>query len=382
MLDAQFYLVLTLSLIAMQVICKPTSSVMVMFAKTILQLFCLGITVIVEPKMFAILVTQLHRISDTSSVTAIAHGVPPHNVDTPLRFTEDTAWQQDSLHSEGRESLDIELEESSPLNLASSRMAHLTDSMHSSGGSERSRIRGPFAAITDRISRVVSKTVRTGTHRDARVATEQPRLRRVTPVLGLLSQSKILRDLSESASHPSTTDLVSLRGPMDIKINAASEAQEMADALHDALEDLLPDLSLATDADVHGGRSGCSALEWMREVELEGRMTTIFGGKLVAWVAQQAPQARPFVRAHDAESVPRDVALVLDAVVTLGGDGTMLWACKIMGNHPVPPVVPFAMGSLGFMTPFSTGALKPVLQVLHSLALLSHNLNYQCKQAS
>ncbi|WMV07161.1 hypothetical protein MTR67_000546 [Solanum verrucosum] len=42
----------------------------------------------------------------------------------------------------------------------------------------------------------------------------------------------------------------------------------------------------------------------------------------------------------------------VDLVVTLGGDGTVLWAAS-MFKGPVPPVVPFSLGSLGFMTPFS-----------------------------
>ncbi|KAH1224243.1 NAD(H) kinase 1 [Glycine max] len=42
----------------------------------------------------------------------------------------------------------------------------------------------------------------------------------------------------------------------------------------------------------------------------------------------------------------------VDLVVTLGGDGTVLWAAS-MFKGPVPPIVPFSLGSLGFMTPFS-----------------------------
>ncbi|WCJ36873.1 NAD kinase 1 [Euphorbia peplus] len=41
----------------------------------------------------------------------------------------------------------------------------------------------------------------------------------------------------------------------------------------------------------------------------------------------------------------------VDLVITLGGDGTVLWAAS-MFKGPVPPVVPFSLGSLGFMTPF------------------------------
>ncbi|XP_065867232.1 NAD(H) kinase 1 isoform X2 [Euphorbia lathyris] len=41
----------------------------------------------------------------------------------------------------------------------------------------------------------------------------------------------------------------------------------------------------------------------------------------------------------------------VDLVITLGGDGTVLWTAS-MFKGPVPPVVPFSLGSLGFMTPF------------------------------
>ncbi|XP_044482764.1 NAD(H) kinase 1-like isoform X2 [Mangifera indica] len=41
----------------------------------------------------------------------------------------------------------------------------------------------------------------------------------------------------------------------------------------------------------------------------------------------------------------------VDIVVTLGGDGTVLWAASLF-KGPVPPIVPFSLGSLGFMTSF------------------------------
>ncbi|KAL6564767.1 NAD kinase 1 [Orobanche minor] len=49
----------------------------------------------------------------------------------------------------------------------------------------------------------------------------------------------------------------------------------------------------------------------------------------------------------------KDVLLLhtkIDLVVTLGGDGTVLWAAS-MFKGPVPPLVAFSLGSLGFMTP-------------------------------
>jgi NAD+ kinase len=50
----------------------------------------------------------------------------------------------------------------------------------------------------------------------------------------------------------------------------------------------------------------------------------------------------------------------VDVVVTLGGDGTVLWAAsKFKG--PIPPVVAFSLGSLGFMTPFHSEHYKDYL---------------------
>ncbi|PWA34039.1 NAD kinase 1 [Artemisia annua] len=51
----------------------------------------------------------------------------------------------------------------------------------------------------------------------------------------------------------------------------------------------------------------------------------------------------------------------VDFVVTLGGDGTVLWAAS-MFKGPVPPIVPFSLGSLGFMTPFYSEKYKECLK--------------------
>jgi NAD+ kinase len=51
----------------------------------------------------------------------------------------------------------------------------------------------------------------------------------------------------------------------------------------------------------------------------------------------------------------------VDLVVTLGGDGTVLWAAS-MFKGPVPPVVPFSLGSLGFMTPFHSEHYRDCLE--------------------
>ncbi|DBA01351.1 TPA: hypothetical protein N0F65_001590 [Lagenidium giganteum] len=45
--------------------------------------------------------------------------------------------------------------------------------------------------------------------------------------------------------------------------------------------------------------------------------------------------------------------LNIDFVISLGGDGTVLWVSSLF-RKSVPPVISFAMGSLGFLTPFET----------------------------
>ncbi|KAA8549782.1 hypothetical protein F0562_001466 [Nyssa sinensis] len=50
----------------------------------------------------------------------------------------------------------------------------------------------------------------------------------------------------------------------------------------------------------------------------------------------------------------------VDLVVTLGGDGTVLWAAS-MFKGSVPPIVSFSLGSLGFMTPFHSEQYRDCL---------------------
>ena len=44
--------------------------------------------------------------------------------------------------------------------------------------------------------------------------------------------------------------------------------------------------------------------------------------------------------------------VAVDLVVTLGGDGTILRASSLFRTGPVPPVLSFSMGTLGFLLPF------------------------------
>ena len=57
---------------------------------------------------------------------------------------------------------------------------------------------------------------------------------------------------------------------------------------------------------------------------------------------------------------------LIDYIITLGGDGTLLWAAKQFNTCEMPPLITFAQGSLGFMCNFTfedhEAVLKPILQ--------------------
>ncbi|KAK3283195.1 hypothetical protein CYMTET_9099 [Cymbomonas tetramitiformis] len=56
-----------------------------------------------------------------------------------------------------------------------------------------------------------------------------------------------------------------------------------------------------------------------------------------------------------------DLHKYVDFVVCLGGDGTILWISRLFKNRTVPPVVGFALGSLGFLTCFKIQESSPTL---------------------
>ena len=47
----------------------------------------------------------------------------------------------------------------------------------------------------------------------------------------------------------------------------------------------------------------------------------------------------------------------VDAIITLGGDGTILHAASLFSSTYVPPILSFSLGTLGFLLPFSTSSL-------------------------
>jgi NAD+ kinase len=64
------------------------------------------------------------------------------------------------------------------------------------------------------------------------------------------------------------------------------------------------------------------------------------------------------------EEIDGDLEHVVDLVIVLGGDGTLLHVNSLFGGASCPPVMAFAMGSLGFLAPFNIDHFQDQLDTL------------------
>ncbi|KAF9507880.1 hypothetical protein BS47DRAFT_1303452, partial [Hydnum rufescens UP504] len=70
----------------------------------------------------------------------------------------------------------------------------------------------------------------------------------------------------------------------------------------------------------------------------------------------------------------------IDLVVTLGGDGTILHASSLFNNDPVPPVLSFSLGTLGFLLPFDINSLESALaEVMAGHMSILPRMRLSCK---
>lgn len=70
-------------MLCLQIVCKPTASVMDAFASTVIKALELNMTIIVEPKLFALMLKQLRRALEDCSAHSSADGdwLHPHALD-------------------------------------------------------------------------------------------------------------------------------------------------------------------------------------------------------------------------------------------------------------------------------------------------------------
>ncbi|XP_078442768.1 NAD kinase 1 [Wolffia australiana] len=85
-----------------------------------------------------------------------------------------------------------------------------------------------------------------------------------------------------------------------------------------------------------------------------------------------------FLQTWENEEDISDLHTKVDLVVTLGGDGTVLWAASLF-KGPLPPVVPFSLGSLGFMTPIQSENYKEHMEsILNGPVSITLRHRLQC----
>ena len=69
--------------------------------------------------------------------------------------------------------------------------------------------------------------------------------------------------------------------------------------------------------------------------------------------AARQPASQPTIQSHSLMLMHMVCGGAVDLCVSLGGDGTVLHLASLFEQDlPLPPVVSFAMGTLGFLTPF------------------------------
>ncbi|EPY50443.1 NAD/NADH kinase [Schizosaccharomyces cryophilus OY26] len=69
---------------------------------------------------------------------------------------------------------------------------------------------------------------------------------------------------------------------------------------------------------------------------------------------------------------------LFDLVLTLGGDGTVLYTSRLF-QRTVPPIMPFAMGTLGFLTHFDINNYKSTIQEICKEMYIHLRTRFECR---
>merc|ERR1719387_2757176 len=89
-------------------------------------------------------------------------------------------------------------------------------------------------------------------------------------------------------------------------------------------------------------------------------MTVVVEPQLLEQV-RELTRALPNIRTFSQED---RLANSIDLAITLGGDGTLTWSAQLF-QGAAPPIISFAAGSLGFLTPFPLEAwMRTLLPLL------------------
>ncbi|EEP80166.1 conserved hypothetical protein [Uncinocarpus reesii 1704] len=97
----------------------------------------------------------------------------------------------------------------------------------------------------------------------------------------------------------------------------------------------------------------------------------------VAGIFADEPSAKGRLKYWDLNLIRQSPQLI-DFIITLGGDGTVLYSSWLF-QQIVPPVLSFSLGSLGFLTKFDFGNYQETLQkAFHEGVTVSLRLRFEC----
>ncbi|TPX20743.1 hypothetical protein DIZ76_016638 [Coccidioides immitis] len=124
--------------------------------------------------------------------------------------------------------------------------------------------------------------------------------------------------------------------------------------------------------------------QWILSKERERQYTVYVERRLEsekdfdeAGIYAEEPSAKGRLQYWDPDLISRKPQLI-DFIITLGGDGTVLYASWLF-QQIVPPVLSFSLGSLGFLTNFDYGNFRATLQKsFHEGVTVSLRLRFEC----
>lgn len=240
------------SFLGMQVVCKPTASVMDTFAESLLCALQLDLYIVVEPKAFSLIVMQLQRIVAAALPLGPSAAASVENHWGPYNSTH-ACNQLDNEHSR----LDSGVEgDSRVLSGGLAPEAARTISVGApSGGSPQPLEAGSFCDSPFLANGGTNQREGSGVDASGRCwgvgAT-------------VLTQAEIEEHY---AGGDAPTQLITERGRLGAKLHASQEASEMADALFVALQSRAAPLCRLLDADVCAAEAGMQVPEeWIARV--------------------------------------------------------------------------------------------------------------------
>ncbi|EEB08775.1 NADH kinase [Schizosaccharomyces japonicus yFS275] len=124
-----------------------------------------------------------------------------------------------------------------------------------------------------------------------------------------------------------------------------------------------------------GRKVNCKHLQWSSPIKnvliikkpFDQQVSSAFA-ELVNFIHMAYPEISVIVEPNVAQEYPhlhlftwndiKELHAKADAIITLGGDGTILHTASLYAQTNIPPVLSFSMGTLGFLLPFSFSSFQ------------------------